>query len=153
VGAFVASSYFGIARGAVGPLRGESPESLTIVNRTESHARSLAERFAPNGPVSACAYGDLAGHAFDIVIDATSTSLSDTMPALPAGIFAPGSLAYMLMYGLTHAPFSRFAREQGAETVSDGIGMLLEQAAEAFFVWRGVRPDCAPVAELLRNKE
>jgi shikimate dehydrogenase len=143
----------GAARGVVGPLLGEHPASLTIANRTPERARALAERFAPLGPVAGRAYAELAGRAFDIVIDATSTSLSGAMPALPDGIFAPGSLLYEMIYGLGDTPLSVFARRQGAATVSDGLGMLLEQAAESFFVWRGVRPDCAPVAELLQQKE
>lgn len=142
----------GAARGVIGPLLGEGPESLTIANRAAARARSLAERFAPAGPVAGCGYGDLAGRRFDIVIDATSASLSGAMPPLPPGIFAPGGLAYGMTYGLGETPFRVFAREQAAGTVSDGLGMLLEQAAESFFVWRGVRPDCAPVAERLPKK-
>jgi shikimate dehydrogenase len=142
----------GAARGVVGPLLGEHPESLVIANRTEVRARALAEHFASIGPVSGCGYGDLAGRVFDIVINATSASLSGAMPALPNGIFAPGSLAYKMMYGLGDTPFRIFAREQGAGMISEGLGMLLEQAAESFFVWRGVRPDCAPVVELLKKK-
>ena len=142
----------GAARGVVGPLLGEQPESLTIANRTVVRARSLAEHFASTGPVTGCGYDELAGRQFDIVINATSASLSGTMPPLPNGIFAPGSLAYKMMYGLGDTPFRAFAREQGAGMISEGLGMLLEQAAESFFVWRGVRPDCAPVAELLQKK-
>jgi shikimate dehydrogenase len=142
----------GAARGVAGPLLGERPASLTIANRTVEYARALAERFVPLGPVGGCAYGELAGRAFDIVVDATSTSLSGAMPALPDGIFAPGSLMYEMIYGLGDTPLRVFARQQGAAMISDGLGMLLEQAAESFFVWRGVRPDCAPVAELLQRK-
>jgi shikimate dehydrogenase len=142
----------GGARGVLGPLLGERPESLTIANRTVVRARSLAERFAHAGPVTGGGYDALAGRTFDVVIDATSTNLSgDAAPKLPEGIFAPGSLAYMMMYGHDDTPFHAFAREQGAGMVSDGLGMLLEQAAESFFIWCGVRPDCAPVAEFLRK--
>jgi shikimate dehydrogenase len=142
----------GAARGVVGPLLGEHPRALTVANRALARARSLAEHFAAIGPVDGCAYDALAGRVFDIVIDATSASLSGTMPTLPTGIFAPGSLAYQMMYGLGDTPFSVFAREQGAGMVPEGLGMLLEQAAESFFVWRGVRPDCQPVAQLLQKK-
>ena len=72
------------------------------------------------------------------------------MPALPVGIFAPGSLAYKMMYGMGDTPFRIFAREQGAAVISEGLGMLVEQAAESFFVWRGVRPEVRPVMELLQ---
>ena len=115
-------------------------------------AHALAERFASMGPVESCGYNELVGRQFDIVINATSASLSGTMPPLPNGLFAPGSLAYKMMYGLGDTPFRVFAREQGAGMISEGLGMLLEQAAEAFFVWRGVRPDCVPVADLLRQR-
>jgi shikimate dehydrogenase len=142
----------GAARGVLGPLLDEHPASLTIANRTLARARSLAERFAASGPVSGCGYDELAGRQFDIVINATSASLGGETPPLPPGLFAPGSLAYTMMYGQGETPFHVFAREQGAGSISEGLGMLLEQAAESFFVWRGVRPDCAPVAELLLKK-
>ncbi len=142
----------GAARGVVGPLLGEHPASLVIANRTVVRARSLAEHFASLGAVSGCGYEDLAGQVFDVVINATSASLSGTMPPLPEGIFAPGSLAYKMMYGLGDTPFRVFARNQGAGMISEGLGMLLEQAAESFYVWRGVRPDVRPVAELLLKK-
>ena len=92
----------------------------------------------------------VAGKQFDVVINATSTGLSDEMPPLPPGIFAPGALAYDMMYG-RETPFMKFAREQGAAIVADGLGMLVEQAAESFFIWRGVRPDTAPVLARLRQ--
>ncbi|MDR2614438.1 MAG: shikimate dehydrogenase [Candidatus Accumulibacter sp.] len=141
----------GAARGVLGPLLGKRPASLTIANRTAARARVLAERFAAAGPVEGGGYEALAGRQFDIVIDATSASLGDAMPALPPGLFAPGSLAYGMMYGQDDAPFHVFARKEGAGRVADGLGMLLEQAAESFFIWRGVRPDGAPVAEILRK--
>ena len=126
-------------------------QSLIVANRTVPRAKSLGEHFAHLGPVSGCGYDDLAGQSFDIVINATSAGLSGTMPPLPDGIFAPGSLAYKMMYGLGDTPFRSFARDQGAGMISEGLGMLVEQAAESFFVWRGVRPDCAPVMDLLRG--
>ncbi|HEU0283491.1 MAG TPA: shikimate dehydrogenase [Gallionella sp.] len=95
-------------------------------------------------------YTGLTSHQFDIVINATSTGLTDEMPPLPHGIFAPGALAYDMMYG-RETPFMKFAREHGAAVVADGLGMLVEQAAEAFCIWRGVRPDTAPVIAALRT--
>jgi shikimate dehydrogenase len=142
----------GAARGVIGPLFDEHPESITVANRTIPRARGLAERFAPLGKITGCGYKELAGKNYDIVINATSASLSGEMPPLPEGIFAPGSLAYKMMYGLGDTPFRKFAREQGAAMIAEGLGMLLEQAAEAFYVWRGVRPDCKPVEELLQKK-
>ncbi len=141
----------GAARGVIGPLLEQHPQSMTIANRTTTRAAALAEHFAHLGPVSGCGYNELSGRSFDIVIDATSAALSGTMQALPAGTFAPGSLAYEMMYGRGETPFQRVARNQGAAMISDGLGMLVEQAAESFFVWRSVRPDCAPVMELLRG--
>ena len=98
------------------------------------------------------AYEELAGKQFDVVINATSSGLSDEMPPLPPGIFAPGALAYDMMYG-RETPFMKFAREHGAAVVSDGLGMLVEQAAESFFIWRGVRPETAPVIAALRKQQ
>ena len=141
----------GASRGVVGPLLDAGITSLTIANRTVPRAKLVAERFAPLGPVTGCGYDELAGQSFDIVINATSASLSGSMPALPVGIFAPGSLAYKMMYGLGDTPFRIFAREQGAAIISEGLGMLVEQAAESFFVWRGVRPEVRPVMELLQQ--
>lgn len=141
----------GASRGVVGPLLDAGVQSLTIANRTVPRAKVVAERFAPLGPVTGCGYDELAGQSFDIVINATSASLSGSMPALPEGIFAPGSLAYKMMYGMGDSPFRIFAREQGAALISEGLGMLVEQAAESFFVWRGVRPEARPVMELLQK--
>ena len=140
----------GASRGVVGPLLEAGIASLSIANRTVPRAKLVAERFAPLGPVAGCGYDELAGQSFDIVINATSASLSGSMPALPVGIFAPGSLAYKMMYGMGDTPFRIFAREQGAAIISEGLGMLVEQAAESFFVWRGVRPEVRPVMELLQ---
>lgn len=94
-------------------------------------------------------YSDLGDEQFDLVINATSSGLSDELPPLPTGIFAPGALAYDMMYG-RETPFLKFAREHGAAVVADGLGMLVEQAAEAFYIWRGVRPDTTPVIAALR---
>jgi shikimate dehydrogenase len=141
----------GAARGVVGPLLEVRPKSLTIANRTASRAKEVSEHFTHLGAVSGCGYDELTGQTFDIVIDATSASLSGAMPALPRGIFAPGSLAYTMMYGQGDTPFKIFARQEGAAMISEGLGMLVEQAAESFFVWRGVRPDVRPVMELLHK--
>ena len=142
----------GATRGVLGPLLEEHPLSLTVANRTVPKAKELQERFAHLGPITGCSYDSLTGQAFDIIIDATSATLDNTMPSLPDGLFAPGSLAYTMMYGKGDSPFHRFAQEQGTARFSEGLGMLVEQAAEAFFVWRGVRPDGKPVMELLAPK-
>lgn len=140
----------GAARGALGPLLDARPAALVVANRTPDKAHDLAARFGAHGPVRGCAYPELAGQAFDLVVNATSASLGGELPPLPAGVFAPDSLAYDMMYGKGDTPFMTFARAQGAARVADGLGMLVEQAAEAFFVWRGVRPDGAPLMARLR---
>ena len=139
----------GAARGVMGPLLDEKPLSVTIANRTLPKAEALQRQFAPFGAVDACSYEALAGRVFDVVIDGTSTSLNASMPPLPDGLFVPGSLAYSMMYGKPDSPFHIFAEAQGAARFSEGLGMLIEQAAEAFYVWRGVRPEGKPVMQLL----
>ncbi len=141
----------GAARGIVLPLLHERPASLVIANRTVAKAKALERRFAPFGPVQGGGYADLAGRAFDLVINATSASLSGELPPLPPGVFAPGSLAYDLVYGTESTPFLVEARGHGAAQVGEGLGMLLAQAAESFWLWRGMRPDIRPVIELLRR--
>ncbi|HOG03909.1 MAG TPA: shikimate dehydrogenase [Accumulibacter sp.] len=140
----------GAARGVVGPLLEALPAALVIANRTAARAADLAERFANRGPLRACGYPDLAGESFDLVINATSASLGGEMPCLPERVFASGSLAYDMMYGRGETPFLLLARAQGAARLADGLGMLVEQAAEAFRFWRGVLPDSAPVLAMLR---
>ena len=124
--------------------------AIIVSNRTMGKAEQLAAKFEGNGTVFAKSYEALAGQQFDIVINATSSSLSDSMPPLPEGLFKPGALAYDMMYG-KQTPFLRFAREQGASQLADGLGMLVEQAAAAFEKWRGVHPDTTPVIARLRS--
>jgi len=139
----------GAARGAIGPLLDQKPRQLVLANRSLEKARSLAQSF--RGAIDACNYAALAGRCFDLVINATSASLSDELPPLPSGVFATGALAYDMMYGKSDTPFLAFARSEGAAVLADGLGMLVEQAAESFFIWRGLRPDTAPVVKLLRQ--
>ena len=137
----------GAAYGVVLPLL-TAGASLTIANRTANKALELAGKF-PAADVHGCSYPELNKHPFDVIINATSAGLTDSEVPLPAGIFAPGALAYDMMYG-RETPFMKFARSEGAR-VADGLGMLVEQAAEAFYIWRGVRPDTAPVIAALRG--
>ncbi len=141
----------GAARGVLLPLLEQKPASLVIANRTAEKAAQLATHFAPYGKLAGSGYAPLAGQAFDLVINATSASLSDALPPLPPGVFAPGSLAYDMMYGKGLTPFLEFAQAQGAALLADGLGMLVEQAAESFFLWRGVRPDTRPVIARLKT--
>jgi shikimate dehydrogenase len=140
----------GAARGVVLPLLRQAPASIVIANRTVAKALALQRQFAPFGKVEGGDYARLAGRHFDLVVNATSAGLAGELPPLPSGVFAPGSIAYDMVYGKDSKRFLDFAREQGAAGVADGLGMLVAQAAESFFVWRGVRPDTSPVIEMLR---
>jgi shikimate dehydrogenase len=136
----------GAARGVIRPLLDQHPACLMLANRSLDKAQALQRHF---GNISISTFEDLARKSFDIVINATSTGLSDTALPLPDDIFAPGALAYDMMYGRA-TPFMQLAQARGARVV-DGLGMLVEQAAESFFVWRGVRPETAPVIAQLRG--
>lgn len=141
----------GAARGVIEPLLAGQPACLAIANRSAGKAEALADAFADLAAVDSGNFAKFAGRPFDIVINATSASLSgDTLP-LPDGLFAPGSLAYDMMYGKGETPFLRQARTQGAGRCADGLGMLVGQAAEAFFVWRGKRPPTADILAGLRT--
>lgn len=138
----------GAARGVIQPLLEQGPARLVIANRSMGNARELAGFFASAGKVEVSAYDGLKDK-FDIIINATSAGLSHTMPPVPGLVFMTSSLALDMVYGDRPTPFLTFAAEHGAK-VRDGFGMLVEQAAESFFVWRGVRPDTAPVFALMR---
>lgn len=147
----------GASFGVAGPLIGESPCVLVIANRTLSKAEALVQRFSNSAmqcKISASPYAALAGKKFDVVINATAAGLSGSMPELPENIFAPGALAYDLVYGKT-TPFMQFAQACGAPgmRIVDGLGMLVEQAAESFLIWRGVRPLTGPVMAALRTRD
>ncbi|MFA5370517.1 MAG: shikimate dehydrogenase [Sideroxydans sp.] len=139
----------GAAAGVLWPLF-NAGAGIIIANRTLEKAERLAAPFEGAGTVFAKSYEDLAGRSFDLVINATSSGLADQLPPLPPGLFKPGALAYDMMYG-KETPFMAFARQQGAAIVADGLGMLVEQAATAFALWRKVRPDTKPVLEILRK--
>mgnify|MGYP003341133796 FL=1 len=141
----------GAARGVMLPLIECKPAALVIANRTFEKARDLAAHFSRWGRCTASSFGQLGDSAFDLVINATSASVAGALPPLNEGVFAPGSLAYDMMYGEKAKIFLDFAQRLGAARTADGLGMLVEQAAESFFVWRGVRPQTAPVLAMLRN--
>lgn len=139
----------GAARGVVMPLLAERPQQLVVANRTFARAQELVQSFPAAAPVlKAAAFDDLSGQ-FDVIINATSASLSADLPAVPATLFGPQVFVYDMMYAATPTVFMQWAAQHGAR-VRDGLGMLVEQAAESFFVWRGARPDTAPVYALLR---
>jgi shikimate dehydrogenase len=142
----------GAARGAVLPLLDAGPSLLMIANRTRATAEALVTRFAPQAQpgqqVACCPFDGITG-PYDVVINATSASLSDDLPPIPPATFAAGTLAYDMMYGARPTRFMEFAAAHGA-TTRDGLGMLVEQAAEAFSIWRGVRPQTGEVLAALR---
>jgi shikimate dehydrogenase len=141
----------GATRGIVGPLLEMQPASLRIANRTIEKAKALAEHFGRSGPVSACRFNAVpVSEGYDLVINATSAAVKGEAPPYPAAAVSPETLCYDLSYGLNPTPFSVWAREQGAERSVMGWGMLVEQAAESFFIWRGVRPDTTPVLKQMK---
>jgi len=146
----------GAARGVLAPLLSEKPENITIVNRTQSKAKELAAHFNDLGSIIGCGYDDLAdnisaGKQFDIIINATAASLHGELPPLPDKVVATKGCCYDMMYGKTTL-FMQWAQEQNVATIADGLGMLVEQAAESFYIWRGVRPETKAVLELLRKE-
>ena len=142
----------GAARGIAGALLAERPLRLAIANRTHAKAIELAAQLERDGPISAAPLGSLSGQQFDIIINATSLGLGTRVPAglWPHRLFAPQALAYDLIYADHATPFLQWARAEGAARTADGLGMLIEQAAESFYLWRGVRPDTGPVFRMLR---
>lgn len=139
----------GATRGIVPPLLAAKPAGLRIANRTLEKANDLVERFDILGDISACRYDELGGLQFDLVINATSAGLSGDMPPFPDSIIDADAICYDLSYSMTDTPFCRWAREHGAIETHQGWGMLVEQAAESFLIWRGVRPDTSSVRRLL----
>ena len=139
----------GAARGAILPFLEQEPAVLVVMNRTVAKASALAAQFPGYGNFATGGYSDFTGERFDVVVNATSASLRGELPPVPRTAFAKGCLAYDLVYGKGLTPFLRLARDAGAGCVADGIGMLVEQASEAFVWWRGVRPTTAALIEKL----
>lgn len=141
----------GAARGVVEPLLDSNPASLVIANRSVERAEALAQLFDRLGAaLRASGFADLQGQTFDLVINATSASLHGEALPLPSGMLAPGCWCYDMMYAAMPTPFLRWAETQGAAGMRDGLGMLVEQAAESFAIWRGVQPDTEGLVEELR---
>lgn len=140
----------GATRGIVAPLLEAQPRSITIANRTLSKARVLAEHFSAMGPVSACRFREVRpSSSFHLVINATSAGVKGEMPPYPESAVSDRTFCYDLSYGLTPTPFSSWAARKGAAHSVMGWGMLVEQAAESFHLWRNVRPDTRPVLKQL----
>jgi shikimate dehydrogenase len=142
----------GAVRGALEPLLAQKPAALVISNRTVEKAETLASEFADLGPVFASGY-DWLEEPVDLIINATSASLAGELPPIAPSLIRPGAtFCYDMMYGKEPTAFCRWATEHGALQSVDGLGMLVEQAAEAFLLWRGVRPDSAPVLAEMRRQ-
>jgi shikimate dehydrogenase len=135
----------GATRGAILPIAAQKPALIAVANRSADKALSLKADFASHTTLQAGGYDALGSERFDVVLNATSTGLSQAELPLSAHVFAPGALAYELVYGKGLTPFLKQARAAGVEHIADGVGMLVEQAVEAFEWWRGVRPDTRPV--------
>lgn len=141
----------GAARGVIEPLLAEQPQELVIANRTAAKATELATQFRPLGPVSSCDFETLRTSQFDLVINATAAGLSGAVPPISESVFAKNAWAYDMMYASEPTAFVCWALRAGAAQARDGLGMLVEQAAEAFCIWRGVRPETGPVIQQLRK--
>jgi shikimate dehydrogenase len=142
----------GAARGVLAPLLALSPAEITIANRTPERAEALAKAFAKLGKTQGVGFRYIAGGAYDLIINATSASLSGDIPAIPPAVVGPDTVCYDMAYGKTDTPFVRWALKLGCGRALQGWGMLVEQAAESFRIWRGVRPATAPVLEALKER-
>jgi len=142
----------GAVRGVLEPLLLENPKSLTIANRTVEKAHKLQVLFSSLGEIRACGFSDLGKESFDLIINGTSASLHGALPPLDKEIIGKQTWCYDMMYSKEKTPFNFWAENQGAGKTMDGLGMLVEQAAEAFYIWRGVRPETSSVIQQLIKK-
>jgi shikimate dehydrogenase len=139
----------GATRGILAPLLEARPASLTIANRTPERATQLAEEFAASGPIAGCGFADLPEESFDVIVNATSAGLHGEALPLSRAHLSERTLCYDMSYGKGDTIFTRWARDNGATRAHKGFGMLVEQAAESFLLWRGIRPETRPVLEAL----
>ncbi len=145
----------GAARGVLGPLLAQQPDQITIANRTEQRAQDLVEQFTDpmkyDTELQSLPYEALERQPFDVIINATSAGLNHQVPPIPDSILGVNTICYDMMYSIEQpTAFVQWARDRGALREFDGLGMLVEQAAESFFIWRGVRPQTAEVIAQLR---
>jgi shikimate dehydrogenase len=139
----------GAVRGVLGPLMERDLRTVVIANRTPDRARKLAAEFADMGEITGCGFSAVSGPPYDLIINATSVSLQGEMPEMPAGIVSEESICYDMAYGRGDTPFTLWAKSLRAAHTTKGWGMLVEQAAESFQLWRGIRPDTEPVLQAL----
>lgn len=142
----------GAVRGVLEPILAHQPARLVIANRTVARAEALAELFGALGHIEVCSFAELQGQQFDLVINGTAASLQGEVPPLPDDLLRDGAWCYDMMYGAEITPFNRWAKAHGAAKAIDGLGMLVEQAAESFSIWRGVRPDTSELIQELRHQ-
>ena len=141
----------GAVRGVLEPVIKQQPARLVIANRTKERAENLASDFSDIAQLEVYEFSQLAGQKFDIIINGTSASLSGELPPLPDNLFKAQAAAYDMMYGKEDTPFMQWAKQNHAATVLDGLGMLVEQAAESFYCWRHIRPETLPVISSIRD--
>jgi shikimate dehydrogenase len=139
----------GAVRGVLGPLLERDLSEVVIANRTADRARKLAAEFADLGQVRGCGFAEVEGPPYDLIINATSASLQGEMPVMPVGLVGEETICYDMAYGRGHTPFTLWAKSLHAARTTKGWGMLVEQAAESFLLWRGIRPDTRPVLTAL----
>ncbi len=142
----------GAVRGILQPLLEEKPAQVVIANRTFAKAEELAKNFLDLGDVQAKTFEQLVGETFDIVINGTSASMQGELPPLPDNLLAQNACCYDMMYGAEPTIFLRWAKDFGAAHMADGLGMLIGQAAEAFYLWRQIRPEVVPVITAMRRQ-
>lgn len=142
----------GAARGVLVPLLKQNPSFLFIANRTPDTAKDLAHDFSDAGNIEGGGYEHIPDKKFDIVINATAASLQGDLPPLPDTLLSDNASCYDMMYGAKPTPFMEWAKKHKAANVLDGLGMLVEQAAESFYIWRGVKPETKIVIEKLRKE-
>ena len=144
----------GAAKGVILPLLEQQPKEIVIANRTVSKAEQLCQQFSALGHsnLSACGFKDVNEQVFDVIINATSASLSGNIPSIPNTCIDANTVCYDMVYASELTPFLLWAKEQGTENLIDGLGMLVGQAAESFSIWRGVKPQVEPVLEKLRTQ-
>jgi shikimate dehydrogenase len=142
----------GAARGVIGPLLELEPRVLVIANRTSDRALMLAAEFSRLGPVSGCQFAEIRDQRFDLIINATSASLRGEVPPIPTSVVDSHTTCYDMAYGAGETPFTTWGRRLGAQLCVQGWGMLVEQAAESFRIWRSVRPETGPVLDALRSR-
>lgn len=144
----------GAARGVIGPLLGGSPELVEIANRNGARAGELAREFSTLGNLRGCGFDSITTSVtFDLVLNATSASLQDTIPPIPPGVIGPTTLCYDMAYGKGDTAFTRWSKSAGAGRAETGWGMLVEQAAESFLLWRGIKPSTKNVIAAVKSQE